>query len=188
MDRSGVKKMLAILKAAYPKTYGNMTTEEMTDTVNLYTDMFSEYDETVVAHALKNYIKKNQYPPTIAGIIERLDLVMGKQTPADYWNELTASAKKHNWYYFPQEAFDSLSDACKRWIGRPSTLKELYMIDGNIFSTVVRGEFLKTIGAVIASEEALKTLPDEVKIAIQKSKMELVECEFKLGFDELEVE
>lgn len=187
MDRNGAKKMLAILQSAYPKNYGNMTKEEMTDTVNLYTDMFSEHDESIVAHALKNYIRKNQYPPTIAGIIEQIDLIIGKQAPADYWNELMASAKKHNWYYFPQEAFDSLSDVCKRWIGRPSTLKELYVIDGNILNTVIRGEFLKSIGAVITSEEVQKSLPDEITRIIQKFKMELAECNFKLDFDELEI-
>ena len=68
MNREEIKKVLKILSTAYPMYFADMSKEDKIDQIRLYQDMFGKYPVEVVIVALKNYIKANEYPPSIAGL------------------------------------------------------------------------------------------------------------------------
>ena len=175
MDRNGTKKLLEILKMSYPSSYKSMTSEEASRTVDLYAEMFAEYEEIIVAQALKNYVRANQYPPTIAGIIEQINMLSSELTPVDLWNELHKAVR--NCGYRVREAYAELPDPVRRWVGSPGSLREIAFCDSAIVATVIRGEFLKSIGDVIKSEQARRGLSGEVRRAIEESRVKMLEDE-----------
>lgn len=166
-------KLLHILSQAYPATYRNMTDEEKTGQAEFYHEMLAEEETVIVVHALKNYIKKNQYPPTVAGLQEQIDLLKGNEdTDNELWN-LVAKAVR-NGSYGSVEEFNKLPVECQRWLGNPQQLKELALCETDKLQQVVRGQFLKTIGQIKQSEQAQRTLPAEVRQAISESKVKLL--------------
>ena len=173
MNEHDVRELLEVLKITYPATYRGMTPKDVAAIINLYLKLFGRYDKTIVARALENYIRVNQYPPTPAGIFEQIDFILGKETPAELWNALFKQLG--NSLYHQGEAFRSLPAACQRWLGSSSALREIALLDADVVTSVIRGEFLQSIGAIVKSDEAQRTLPAEVRIAIEGYQQNLFE-------------
>jgi len=139
MQKQDIKQLMTVLKVAYPSHYRDMTEEEMRQTASLWYEMFAEYEVILVVKALNNYIKANKYPPTIAGLQEQ------------------------NSTYGSVEEYNKLPEECQRWLGGPSGLKDLGMIDTDTVNTVLHGQFLKTIGDIKASKKAQAGLSQELR-------------------------
>jgi hypothetical protein len=172
MEKYETNQLMKLLSITYPNTYKDFTDAQKIETMTLYYDFFGGYETDIVVQALKNYIKVNQYPPTIAGLQEQIDHLTGSKTAAaELWNAIAKACK--NSCYGAVVEFEKLPTECQKWLGGPSALKDLALVDPQIFATVVRGEFLKSIGKIQDREEAVKGLPDEVRRAINQSRMQL---------------
>lgn len=170
MTLQETQKVLMILKKAYPRYYTESTKEEVQETLLFYHDMFSEYPVEIVITALKNYIKVNEYPPTIAGLQKQIDLIISDEdTDIELWNEFEKACRKGS--RITQEEFESLSDPIKKWCRDVSQIRELSKLDSGTFNTVIKGQFLKTITKIKEREKALKEIPYEVKQKLPGLKM-----------------
>ena len=170
MEKSETKKLLEILKTAYPKTYQNITEEQARNMLSLYFDMFKEYETEIVVVALKNYIKANEFPPTIAGLQKQIDLIISDEdTDIELWNEFEKACRKGS--RITQEEFESLSGPIKKWCKDVSQIRELSKLDTGTFNTVIKGQFLKTITKIKEREKALKEIPYEVRQKLSELKM-----------------
>lgn len=170
MTLQETQKMLVILKKAYPRYYTESTKEEVQKTVLFYHDMFSEYPVEIVVTALKNYIKVNEYPPTIAGLQKQIDLIAPEEdTDIELWNEFEKACRKGS--RITQEEFESLSEPIKKWCRDVSQIRDLSKLDSGTFNTVIKGQFLKTITKLKEREKALKEIPYEVKQKLSELKM-----------------
>ena len=170
MTLQETQKMLVILKKAYPRYYTESTKEEVQETLLFYHDMFSEYPVEIVVTALKNYIKVNEYPPTIAGLQKQIDLIAPEEdTDIELWNEFEKACRKGS--RITQEEFESLSEPIKKWCRDVSQIRELSKLDTGTFNTVIKGQFLKTITKIKEREKALKGIPYEVKQKLSELKM-----------------
>lgn len=162
MNRTETKALLQILSTAFPTHYKKLSVEEMKAQVSLYEMMFAEDDGQIVVVALKNYIAKEKYPPTIAGLRAEIDLITkGDDKVNELWGELRKAVSQG--MYYTQEEFDSLHKALRVWLKDRNQLKELCMLSPEIFQTVTRGQFFKTMSAVVEREQAIAMLPEEVK-------------------------
>lgn len=171
MEKSETKKLLEILKTAYPKTYQNITEEQARNMLSLYFDMFKEYETEIVVFALKNYIKENEYPPTIAGLQKQIDLIISDEdTDIELWNTLSAACSRGT--RMSAEEFDALPEVIREWAGDVGQIKELALMDSVTFNSVIRGQFLKTIPRLIERQEAKKKLPAEARKILETLKLE----------------
>lgn len=68
MTPNDAKKVLAILKAAYPNSYKGMSREEAVGTVNVWAAQFAEYPVEVVMLAVQKLISGNVFPPSISEV------------------------------------------------------------------------------------------------------------------------
>lgn len=164
MTREETKLLMQILSTAYPKTYKSMGREEMLDQLNLWEMMFCGYDFAVVKQACTDYIKANEYPPTIAGLKRHIDYLLPKENAAEAFELIRKACG--NSTYNAREEFDKLPESCKKWVGSPSALRELGQVETSIFNTVVKGEFIKTFGEVQKRSEAQAQLPESVRAVI----------------------
>lgn len=146
MTLQETQKLLVILKKAYPRYYTESTKEEVEETLMFYHDMFKDYPVEVVATALKNYVKVNKYPPTIAGIIEQIELLTDNNTAETLWTAIEKAVR--NSTYNSKEEFDKLPEECKAFIGSAKALKELGQMDGGTLNTVTKGQFIRTVGDI----------------------------------------
>ena len=173
MNLQETQQLLTILKLSYPNSYKDMSKEQAIETVKLYFDFFGEHQTVLVVQALKNYIKSNKYPPSIAGLQEQIELLTNQgNTNEELWGKMVKAIR--NSLYGSVEEFAKLPKECQRWLGSPSGLKDLGMIDVDTLNTVLHGQFLKTIVDIKAGEKAQQGLTQELREMI-KSQTRLLE-------------
>lgn len=173
MTRDEVRAMMKFFNAAYRNFYDG---SNPTDVLEVWASCFKDDDKDIVARACNNYVKHNQYPPTIAGIIEQMRLITEKETDTDLWSLIQKAVR--NGTYGAKEEFEKLPPECQSFVGSPASLKELAQIDTGTMNTIVKGQFLKRVEAIKEHQEVQKGLPVEVKRAIEESKLRMLEGEF----------
>lgn len=72
MTREETIKVLAILKAAYPNSYKNMTREEAQGTVSVWAMQFAAFPVEVVLLAINKIIASSTFPPTISEVKDKM--------------------------------------------------------------------------------------------------------------------
>ena len=68
MNREETTQILAILKAAFPNSFKNMTQQEAAGTVTTWQVQFNDIPFDIVMIALQKVISVSEFPPTVAAI------------------------------------------------------------------------------------------------------------------------
>lgn len=72
MTKKETVQILAILKAAYPNFYKDMSAEEAQGTISVWALQFADLPADIVLMALNKAISTSKYPPTIAEIKDKM--------------------------------------------------------------------------------------------------------------------
>ena len=72
MTKKEALQVLAILKAAYPSSYRDMTKEDAQGTVSVWAMQFSDMPAEIVVMAIQKLIATNKFPPTVAEVKEKI--------------------------------------------------------------------------------------------------------------------
>ena len=72
MTREETIKILAILKAAYPNSYKNMTKEEASGTVTVWAMQFANTPAEIVMIAVNKLISTSPFPPAICEVKKKI--------------------------------------------------------------------------------------------------------------------
>ena len=72
MTKKEAIQILAILKAAYPSSYNNMTKEEASGTVGVWCMQFEDMPGDIVLMAVHKLISTSKFPPTVAEVKEKM--------------------------------------------------------------------------------------------------------------------
>ena len=166
MTREETKKMILYLHMAYRDFCGD---KDLTSVVNIWHDAFKDYDVKVVEIAAKNYVKTNEFAPTIAGVMKQIRQISKTETETDLWALIQKAAS--NGIYNSAEEFEKLPPECQSFVGSADARKELSQIDMATMETVVKGQFLKRVEAIQSHQEVQKGLPAEVRHAIEERRM-----------------
>lgn len=169
-----MKKVLSILSTAYPKYYATMDSNEKWNQVNLYMDMFGKYPFDLVANALKNYIKVNEYPPTIAGLnkeVERMRSTVGGTTMDDYIKEAWSAVQGNKRY-------EELSVPVKKYFGSQQVIDSIGL-DENTIYTVFVGQMQRRLPDILENVKAEKEMTPYIKETVKEtlSEEELIRIE-----------
>lgn len=156
---------MSVLRGAYPHFYRDISKREAYDTINLWTDMFSNDDASIVAAAVKSLIDGDDkgFPPTIGQVKAKMRLLVGSDelTEAEAWNLVSKAVK--NGLYGAVEEFEKLPPAVKRIVGSPSQLRDWASMDSDTLQSVVASNFQRSYKVVATREKEIAALPDDVK-------------------------
>ena len=75
MTKKETVQILAILKAAYPNFYKDMSAEEAQGTISVWALQFADLPADIVLMAVNKAIATSKYPPSIAEVKEKLKSV-----------------------------------------------------------------------------------------------------------------
>ena len=75
MTQKEALQVLAILKAAYPNSYRNMTEEEAVGTVNVWAMQFSTVPVDIVLLAIQKLISSSKFPPAISEVKAKMQSI-----------------------------------------------------------------------------------------------------------------
>lgn len=166
MTRNEIVYIMSILKIAYPRFYANMTKEEAEQTVNLWAVMFEKDNARIVTEAVKSMIVTLKFPPTIADIKEKVNLITQPQgmTEMEAWNLVLHGIKDSS--YNAQKWFDSYPEVIQKVIGSPTQLREWGLMDATAVSSVVQSNFMRSYSAKVRQEREYTMLPESTKALI----------------------
>lgn len=167
MTRDEVVAILGVLKTGYPKFYAEMTKQEMYNTIDLWTEMFSHENPALVTAAVKNLINTFKWPPTIADIKEEMYKLTETQTesPIEIWNKIKSAIRNSG--YNSYEEFQKLPEVAKIFVGSPNQLREWALsVDYN--DSVVKGQFLKQVEILQKREKDSKLMLPQVKNIVEQ--------------------
>ena len=165
MNTSEAGMILAVIKAAYPHSYKDLSESDAIATVNLWAQMFDKEPYEAVNAAVKALIATRQvgYSPTIGEVKEKLR-TLGKaedMNDGQAW-ALVTRACKNGLYGYKQE-FDKLPPAVQKAVGSAEQLRDWAMMDEETFQSVVGSTFRKTFKTVSDREREDALIPGSVK-------------------------
>ncbi len=90
MTKKEALQILAILKAAYPSSYNNMTKEEASGTVAIWAMQFAEMPVDIVMMAIHKLISTSKFPPSVAEVKDKIKAIHWEAYDAitvyrEYW-------------------------------------------------------------------------------------------------------
>ena len=118
MSKDETVKILAVLKAAYPNFYKNISSQEATGVINLWTLQFKSVPGDIVYLAVTKLIATNVFPPTIAEVKKKLRSMYGEAVGELISHDLDTDErnafKRIARYTRCVEQEPTLSDLCER--------------------------------------------------------------------------
>ncbi len=165
MTREETKALMAILKAAYPNFYKDISKEEAKAAVDLWATMFSDTPAMLVIEAVKSLICTLKYPPTIADVKEKIHLLTQPQgmSELEAWN----TVRKAISYYDADETFAQLPPLLQKIVGSPNTLREWALMDVETVNSVIQSNFMRSYRAKVTQEKEFAMLPESTRQLIQ---------------------
>lgn len=165
MTRQETKDLMAILKAAYPNFYKDISKEEAKAAVDLWATIFSDTPAKLVIEAVKSLICTLKYPPTIADVKEKIAAIMHPEmmTEMEAWQKVRRAIS----YYNADETFAQLPPVIQKIVGSPNTLREWAQMEAEIVDSVIQSNFMRSYKAKMTQEKEYAMLPESTKQLIQ---------------------
>ncbi len=170
MNKIETMGIMAILKEAYPMYYKDKPKDELSATVNLWSEMFADDDVNLVKAAIKSYIASDVkgFPPVIGQIKNSLYKLTEQEqmTEVAAWGLVSKALK--NGYYNAKEEFDKLPPTIQSTIGSADRLREWSQVDVQTVQTVISSNFMRSYKVKSQQEQEYAKLPNDVKQLMSK--------------------
>ncbi len=165
MTRTEVVKTLSLLKAAFPHSYKDATSQDLELMVQLWERQFRDNSFEDVSAAVDALISSRTtgYSPTIGEIKEQMHRLHHR----DDLDELAAwalvSKACRNGLYGYREEFAKLPPDVQAAVGAPEQLRAWAMMDTEAVESVVASNFQRNYRTTKARQKELDKLPADVR-------------------------
>ena len=168
MDKRETLKIMAVMRAAYPGYYRDITPADAEAAVNLWQTMLADRPYELVAKAVKLLIATCKFPPTIAEVNEAIaELTEPKtMTGQEAWTLVYKAVC--NSAYESRAEFDRLPEDVRRVVGSPNMLREWAMMDAGEVQTVVASNFQRAYTARVAKDRKYAAITADVKALLER--------------------
>lgn len=166
MDREETKKIIRIICASYP----NYKPADISETIDVWSNMLSEYSYEHIAVALKSYIATDTsgFAPSVGKLIQKANSLVGngELNEIEAWT-LVRKALRHD-YEQAEKEFNKLPEMVQKAVGNPYQLCLWATSDIKSVETVIASNFMKTYKTEVQRAEEYARLPEDVKAIMQK--------------------
>lgn len=177
-------KIVSVITAAYPSHYKNTTTEDITNLVNAWGLVMSDYPYEQVSAGLKIYLASDTkgFPPSPGQVI---DCILKVTRPeSEYLTEDAAWGLVYRAIieagYDPEPVFAKLPKIIQKILGEPGALSRMGF-DDNFNEGVEKSHFVRQYRSMIERERNEAKIPESVKeqirISIERTKQKIEEKE-----------
>jgi hypothetical protein len=164
MTRNEMVLLIRVVTNAYP----NFNPKDLSDTVDVWYEMLSDYTYEQVATALKMYIRADTsgFAPTIGQIVGKINQLGNPQqmNEAEAWS-LVSKAIRNSGYH-AEEEFAKLPPTIQKVVGHPSNLRDK-ALDGEYNDGVEKSNFLRMYRAQVEKDKELNSLPENTRSLLE---------------------
>lgn len=161
MTRDETKAMLMLITSVYPRYYADLNDMQKRILIDQWHKSFEQVDSRIVRYALDSHISASKWPPTIADIRDRIDMMDDSEASVEtLWDETLRLIRRGT--RVTQDELDAASPEVRRWLRNPANVKELSQLPFETVQSVTRGQFMKQIDRVKEKERIRKEMPFDV--------------------------
>ena len=152
-------------------SYPNYKPNDISETVDVWQMMLSDYDYNLVAMALKAYILSDTsgFAPSIGQLVAKIQTISQPQELDGMAAWGLVSKALRNGTYGAVEEFNKLPPLVKQAVGMPDNLKNWATSDYQTIETVIQSNFLRTYETVIKRANEINRMPNDIKSLIEKT-------------------
>ena len=167
MTREETVKIIRIMVDSYP----NYKPNNISETVDVWNMMLSDYDYNLVAMALKAYILSDTsgFAPSIGQLVAKIQALTKPQELSEMEAWSLVSKAIRNSGYNSVEEFANLPPLVQKAVGTPDNLRNWAVSDYRTIESVIQSNFLRTYGTVVKRENEINCMPNEIKALIDKT-------------------
>lgn len=168
MTRDDAIMILAVLKAAYPHSFKDLTRRDGEAMVSLWQMQFADVSFQEVEAAVNALIATRTagYSPTIGEVKEQLYRLhsVNELTEGEAWAMVYKALS--NGYYGYQKEFDKLPTEVQRAVGRAEQLREWSQMETETVQSVVASNFMRSYRTMKERAKETAKLPESVRLMI----------------------
>lgn len=169
MTREETIRIIRIICDSYP----NYKPNNLSETVDVWQNVLSEYTYEQISIGLKSYILSDTsgFAPSIGQIVSHSNRFVKSEVEApDEWTawDMVERAIKDSLYH-AEERFEKFPPIVQKAVGSPSNLRAWGQGDIEVLGTVVCSNFLKTYRTLLVREEQASLLPPTLKALMQNA-------------------
>lgn len=166
MTREETVKIIRIMVDSYP----NYKPNNISETVDVWQMMLSDYDYNMVAMALKAYILSDTsgFAPSIGQLVGKIQSITQPQELSEMEAWALVSKAIRNSGYNSVEEFAKLPPSAQKAVGLPDQLRT-WALDENYNEQVVSSNFMRCYRTELARHEELSKMPSDVKALIDNT-------------------
>ena len=152
-------------------SYPNYKPNDISETVDVWNVMLSDYDYNLVAMALKAYILSDTsgFAPSIGQLVAKIQLLTEPQELSEMKAWSLVSKAIRNSGYNSVEEFANLPPLVQKAVGTPDNLRNWAVSDYQTIESVIQSNFLRTYRTVVKRENEINCMPNEIKALIDKT-------------------
>ena len=121
MTDVGIKRCIEALRASFPQTYKNFTSDMFKDLITIWKIQFHNFEDLQVFEALNKAIAETEFPPAIATIKKYL-IAEENENVEEVWRLLLKAGR--NDIMYAKEEWEKLPEALKE-VTTPQTLVDI---------------------------------------------------------------
>jgi hypothetical protein len=164
MTRNEMVLLIRVVTNAYP----NFNPKDLSDTVDVWYEMLSDYTYEQVATALKMYIRADTsgFAPTIGQLVDKINQIVNPQqmNEAEAWS-LVSKAIRNSGYH-AEEEFAKLPPTIQKVVGHPSNLRDK-ALDEEYNDGVEKSNFLRMYRIQLERDKELNSLPRDLRSLLE---------------------
>ena len=165
MTREETVKIIRIMVDSYP----NYKPNNISETVDVWQMMLSDYDYNLVAMALKAYILSDTsgFAPSIGQLVGKIQTLTKPQelNEMEAWS-LVCDALKNCGYNYVEE-YEKLPPLVQKAVGLPSQLRE-WSLTENLNKEVIGSNFMRCYRIEVERQNEISKMPKDVREMLEK--------------------
>ena len=160
MTRDETVNIIRIMVDSYP----NYKPNNLSETVDVWHTMLSDYDYNLVSMALKSYILSDTsgFAPAIGQLVTKMHSITQPQelNEMEAWSLVSKAIR--NSIYNAADEYAKLLQIVQKAVGLPNQLMQ-WAIDDNYNESVVSSNFMRCYRIELAREKELSMLPEDAR-------------------------
>lgn len=166
MTREETVKIIRIMVDSYP----NYKPNNISETVDVWQMMLSDYDYDLVAMALKAYILSDTggFAPSIGQLVANIQTISRPKELSEMEAWALVSKAIRNSGYNSVDEFAKLPPLVQKAVGLPDQLRT-WALDENYNEQVVSSNFMRCYRNEVENEKKILSMPKEVQALLQNS-------------------
>ena len=160
MTRDETVNIIRVMVDSYP----NYKPNNLSETVDVWHTMLSDYDYNLVSMALKSYILSDTsgFAPAIGQLVAKMQSITQPQVlnEMEAWSLVSKAIR--NSIYNSADEYAKLPPIVQKAVGLPSQLMQ-WAIDDSYNESVVSSNFMRCYRIELAREKELSMLPEDAR-------------------------